>query len=55
MNIKDNVAFADSQHLLYPSGHNIVEYHMQDQVQKFFPGLESSNGITAFCISPHKK
>lgn len=39
----------------YPCGHNIVIYSMENKTQKFIPGIEGSEGITAMALSHNRK
>ena len=47
--------FLEDNRVLYPCGHNIVIYHTEERTQKYIPGIEGSEGITALAISPSKK
>jgi len=50
-----NIHFVDNQNVLYPCGHNIVIYNTDDRSQKYIPGIEGSEGISAVALSPSKK
>ena len=50
-----NIHFIDNQNVLYPCGHNIVIYNTDDRSQKYIPGIEGSEGISAVALSPSKK
>jgi hypothetical protein len=50
--VRQNIFFLDDNTVLYPCGHNIVIYNMIDCSQKFIPGIEGSDGITAMALSP---
>ena len=41
--------------MVYPAGHNIVLYHMEDKNQKTYPCIEGSEGITAMALSEGRK
>jgi WD40 repeat protein len=53
--VKMNIHFIDNQNVLYPCGHNIVIYNTDDRSQKYIPGIEGSEGISAVALSPSKK
>ena len=40
---------------MYPSGHNIVVFHVEDKTQKAYPCIEGSEGITSMAISKNRK
>jgi len=41
--------------VLYPCGHNIVIYKTDDRTQRYIPGIEGSEGITALAMTANKK
>ncbi len=41
--------------MLYPCGHNIVIYNIEDKSQKYIQGIEGSEGISAIALSYSKK
>jgi len=41
--------------ILYPCGHNIVIYGLDDKSQRYIPGIEGSEGITAMAITDNKQ
>lgn len=53
--VKNNMFFLDHTTVCYPCGHNIVFYSIDDKSQKFIPGIEGSEGITAMALSPNRK
>lgn len=53
--VRTNVYYLDDQTIIYPCGHNIVIYNMDDRSQKYIPGIEGSEGISAMALSPSKK
>lgn len=53
--IRNNVHFLDDQKILYPIGHNIVVYYIDDESQTYYQGIQGSEGITAVALSPQKK
>ena len=53
--VKDNCCYLDEQTVIYPSGHNIVIFNTEQKTQKFIPGTENTEGITAMAVSPNHK
>ena len=53
--VKMNIFHKDDQTVIYPCGHNIVIYNTEDKSQKYIPGIEGSEGITALAVSPTKR
>jgi len=53
--VNGNLFFLDNQMVCYPCGHNIVIYSMESKQQKFIPGIEGSEGITAMALSHNRK
>ena len=53
--VRGNMFFLDNNIVCYPCGHNVVFYWMDDRSQKFIPGLEGSEGITAMALSHNRK
>lgn len=53
--MKDNICYLDEQNVLYPAGHNIVIFNTEQKTQKFIPGTENTEGITAMTVSPNHK
>ncbi len=41
--------------MLYPCGHNIVIYNLDDKSQVYIPGVEGSEGITTLALSPSRR
>ena len=53
--VKDNVHYLDEQTVLYPAGHNVVIFNIEQKTQRFISGTEKTEGITAIAVSPNKK
>jgi hypothetical protein len=55
--VKNNVAFAEENVLVYPCGHNVVVYNMESKEQQFIHGIETGSigGITALGMSASKR
>lgn len=48
--VKNCIHFLDEFTVIYPCGHNVVIYRTDDHSQRFLPGLEGSEGITALAL-----
>jgi len=53
--VKDTICYLDEQTVIYPSGHNVVIFNTDQKTQKFIPGTENTDGITAMAVSPNRK
>ena len=53
--VKDNICYLDEQTVLYPAGHNVVIFNTEQKTQKFIPGTDNTEGITAMAVSPNHK
>ena len=53
--MKDNTSYFDEQTVLYAAGNNVVIFNTEQKSQKFIPGTEKSEGITALAVSPNRK
>ena len=53
--VKDNICYLDEQNVIYPAGHNIVIFNAEQKTQKFIPGTDNTEGITAMAVSPNHK
>ena len=53
--VKNNVLFLDDKVVAYPCGHNVVIYYITEKIQRFIPGIEGSQGITALALSANRK
>ena len=53
--MSNNIFFLDDNQVVYPAGHNIVIYHLEDKTQKAYPCIEGTEGITAMAISENRK
>lgn len=51
----NNIFFLDDNQVVYPAGHNIVVYHMEERTQKTYPCIEGSEGITAMALSDNRR
>ena len=53
--VANNVIYLDDNVICYPCGHNVIIYYLTEKMQRFIPGIEGSQGITALALSPSKK
>ena len=53
--VKTNIFYLTDNTVLYPVGHNIAIFNTEDKSQRYIPGLEGSEGITALAVSHSKK
>lgn len=53
--VKGNLFYLDENTVIYPCGHNIVFFRTDDRSQRFIPGIEGSEGISAMALSRDKK
>lgn len=53
--VPTNVHFFDETQLVYPVGHTTVVYQTDQKTQRFFPGTEGYQEITAVTVSPNKR
>ena len=53
--VANNIWYLDEQTIIYPSGSNCVLYNIDQRTQKFIPGTDQSNGMTALAVSPNRR
>ncbi|ELT90948.1 hypothetical protein CAPTEDRAFT_196345 [Capitella teleta] len=53
--VSGNIAYHDEQTVVYPSGANCILYNIDQKAQKFIPGSEKSEGMTAMAVSPNRR
>ena len=53
--VTGNIAYHDEQTIVYPSGANCILYNIDQKSQKFIPGSEKSEGMTAMAVSPNRR
>jgi len=53
--VKNNVHYAEENQVIYPAGHNTILYYTDHKTQRFFPGVEGTDGITCLAVSPSKR
>ena len=53
--VNNNVLYIEDNVVAYPCGHNVIVYYINEKMQRFIPGIEGSQGITALALSPSRK
>lgn len=53
--VSGNICYHDEQTIVYPVGANCILYNIDQKVQKFIPGSEKSEGMTAITVSPNRR
>lgn len=53
--VSDNIFFLDDNQVVYPAGHNIVIYHIEEGTQKIYPCIEGTEGVTAMALSKNRR
>uniref|UniRef100_A0A7S0VMW2 Cilia- and flagella-associated protein 57 n=1 Tax=Hemiselmis tepida TaxID=464990 RepID=A0A7S0VMW2_9CRYP len=52
---REPIWYIDDQTVLYPAGHNTVIFNLEQRIQRFLPGTDKTEEITAIAVSPNKK
>ena len=53
--VKDNIFYLDEHEVIYPAGHNVVFFNLDDKTQRYISGIEGTEGITALALTKSKK
>ncbi|KAG5841540.1 hypothetical protein ANANG_G00200590 [Anguilla anguilla] len=53
--VANNICYIDEQTVIFPAGNNCVRYNLDEQSQKFIPGLEKSLGLQSLALSPDRR
>ena len=53
--VREPIAYVDEQTVLYPAGHNTCIFNLEQRIQRFLPGTDKTEEITAIAVSPNKK
>ncbi|RLN86703.1 hypothetical protein BBJ28_00010446 [Nothophytophthora sp. Chile5] len=54
--VRNNIAFAEENVVVYPCGHNVILYNLESKEQQFIHGAETAGrGITALAVAPNKR
>ncbi|XP_076813301.1 cilia- and flagella-associated protein 57-like [Clavelina lepadiformis] len=54
-NISGNINYMDEQTIVFPSGNQVVRFNIDQKQQKFIPGSDKCNGMTAIALSPNRR
>jgi WD40 repeat protein len=49
------VFHVDEHKVVYPAGHNIITYNIEDKLMQYYPSLENTTAITCVAISPQRR
>ena len=49
------VFHVDEHKVVYPAGHNVVTYNIEDKLMQYYPSLETTTEITHMSISPTRR
>lgn len=54
--VKESIMYgADDKEVIYPAGHNVIFYNIEDKSQRYISGIEGTQGITAMALSKSKR
>uniref|UniRef100_A0A0B7A6G0 Cilia- and flagella-associated protein 57 n=1 Tax=Arion vulgaris TaxID=1028688 RepID=A0A0B7A6G0_9EUPU len=53
--VSGNICYHDEQTIVYPAGSNCILYNIDQKSQKFIPGTDKSEGMTALAVSPNRR
>ena len=53
--IKNNLYFLDEEKIIYPAGHNVVQYQIQDKTQVYYQAPIEYRGISCIELSPLRR
>mmetsp|Transcript_26004 Transcript_26004/g.85576 ORF Transcript_26004/g.85576 Transcript_26004/m.85576 type:complete len:1192 (-) Transcript_26004:44-3619(-) len=53
--VREPVCYVDEQTVLYAVGHNVCIFNLEQRIQRFLPGTDKTEEITALAVSPNKK
>ena len=53
--VASNIAYHDEQTIVYPAGANCILYNIDQKTQKFIPGSDKCDGVTAMAVSPNRR
>jgi hypothetical protein len=54
-NWRNHVHFINDHKVLYPAGHNIIVYNIDEKQQSYIAGIEGYKGFTTVAVSPLRK
>jgi len=53
--VSGNICYHDEQTIVYPAGANCILYNIDQKSQKFIPGTDRGEGMTALAVSPNRR
>lgn len=53
--IKNSLFFIDETTIIYPGGHNLVFWSLDQKNQRILSGTPNTDGISAIALTPNKK
>ena len=53
--VKNNIWYVDENTVVYPCGHLLVIYNTETKQQKFIPGTEGVEAMTALALAPNRR
>ena len=53
--VKDNIFFLNENEVIYPAGHNVVIFNIEDKTQRYIQGIDGTEGITALALTKSKR
>jgi len=53
--IKNSLFFIDETTVIYPAGHNLVFWSLDQKTQRIISGTPDSDGISAIALTPNKR
>lgn len=54
-NIKNSLFFYDETTIIYPAGHNLVFWSLDQKTQRIISGTPETDGISAIALTPNRK
>nr|CAB3267722.1 WD repeat-containing protein 65 [Phallusia mammillata] len=53
--ITGSISYLDEQTIVFPSGNQVIRFNIDQKQQRFIPGSEKSQGMTAIALSPNRR
>ncbi|XP_078485320.1 cilia- and flagella-associated protein 57 [Ciona intestinalis] len=53
--ISGNIGYLEEQTIVFPSGNQVVRFNIDQKQQRFIPGSDKSQGMTAIALSPNRR
>lgn len=54
-NISGNISYLDEQTIVFPSGNQVVRFNVDQKQQRFMPGSDKTQGMSAIALSPNRR